>query len=98
MFSGNMTSVIRSRSSASTPTAQGVDKDKDLGPQMTLTDMFGASTREMKFTDDVAMCFLATSVNAKPKAGNLLVRIISGSISIDAMIWTRTKSKELLYG
>lgn len=81
-----MTSVIRNRSSVHTLAAQEVDKDRGLGLPMTLTDIFEANIGKAKFMDVPARCSLAISVNAKKRAGNLLVRITSGSISIDAMV------------
>jgi hypothetical protein len=79
-----MTSAIGNHTSASILTAQEVDKDKGLGPSMTLTDTFEASTEN-------EMCYFAISVDVKKRAGSLLVLITSGSTSLDAMVSKRTR-------
>jgi hypothetical protein len=77
-----MTSVIRNRLFALTPVAQGVRKVLELG--MTLIVIFVANTQKTKFMD-LTGCFTAISVHAKPRTGNLVVRITLGSTSIGAM-------------
>jgi hypothetical protein len=86
-----MTSAIGNHTSAIILTAQEVDKDKGLGPSMTLTDTFEASTGN-------EMCYFAISVDVKKRAGSLLVRTTLGSISLDAMVLRRTRSKKLFNG
>lgn len=93
-----MTSVIGNHSSAHTVAAQEVVKDRGLGLRMTLSDIFEANTGKAKFMDVPSRCSCAISVNVKTRAGSLLVRITSGSISIDAMVWGGRISKELFNG